>query len=91
MQNQSYKINTGFIVDKVGDDTVIFDGERSILHTFNETAYFIFKLIKKGHSRELITKKIVEAYHIDRQLAQKDLDLLINFLLTKKIISERDD
>ena len=35
-----FKINKGFITQKMDDKTVIFDGEESMLYSFNETAVY---------------------------------------------------
>lgn len=86
MTQPKYKINTGFIIDKVGKDKVVYDGERSILHTFNETAFYIFRWIKKGYDEEQIVNKLITDYHVDHETAQEDIENLINDLLKKRII-----
>ena len=49
-----YKINKGFIVQKVGNKQTIFDGEESALYTFNKTGSLIFEKIKLGWEKEKI-------------------------------------
>lgn len=82
-----YKINKGFIVQKLDDKTVIFDGEESVLYTFNETASFIFKKIKKGEEREKIIEMVEKKYDIKKERVQKDFNELITDLKKKKIVS----
>jgi hypothetical protein len=41
-----YRINKGFIIQKLDDKSTIFDGEKSILYTFNKTGSLIFEKIK---------------------------------------------
>lgn len=82
-----YKINKGFIVQKLDDKMVIFDGEESVLYTFNETASFIFKKIKKGEEKEKIIEMVEKKYDIKKEKAQKDFNELISDLKKKKIIS----
>lgn len=82
-----YKINKGFIVQKLDDKMVIFDGEESVLYTFNETASFIFKKIKKGLSENEIVEAVAKRYKIKEEKAKKDLiDLLVD-LKKRKIVS----
>ena len=81
-----YKINKGLITQKLDDKTVIFDGDESILYTFNETASYIFKKIKSGEDEEKIVDLIVKRYQVKPEKAKKDLrDLLVD-LKKKKII-----
>jgi len=81
-----YRINKGFIVQKLDSKTVIFDGEESVLYTFNQTASEIFKLIKKGLEEKEIVEKIVKKYRVKGEKAEKDLNDLIFDLKKKKII-----
>ena len=82
-----YKINKGFIVQKLDDKTVIFDGEESVLYTFNETASFIFKKLKKGEEKKKIIEMVEKKYDITKEKAEKDFNELIADLKKKKIIA----
>ena len=82
-----YKINKGFIVQKLDDKTVIFDGEESVLYTFNQTASEIFKKLKKGDQEEKIINDMIKKYKIKKEKAQKDFSELMTELKKKKIIS----
>ena len=84
-----YKINKGFIIQKLDDKTIIFDGEESVLYTFNETASFIFQKLKKGWEEEKIVSDLVKKYQVKEKRARKDLKDLIGELLKKKIISKK--
>ena len=82
-----YKINKGFIVQKLDDKMVIFDGEESVLYTFNETASFIFKKLKKGEEKEKIIEMVEKKYDIKKERAEKDFNELTADLKKKKIIA----
>lgn len=86
-----HKVNKGFIVQKMGEDLVIFDGEKSVLYTFNETAAFIFRKLKMGHLTGEIVKAMVKKYKIAEKEAQKDTKNLVRDLLAKKIIKQKED
>lgn len=82
-----YRINKGFIVQKLDDKTVIFDGEESVLYTFNETASFIFKKLKSGWEKEKIIETMVKKYKVNNEKLEKDFEEIIDDLKKKKIIS----
>ncbi len=82
-----YRINKGLITQKLDDKTVIFDGEESVLYTFNESASFIFKKIKKGEEKEKIIEMVEKKYDITKDRAEKDFNELITDLKKKRIIS----
>jgi hypothetical protein len=81
-----YKIQKGLIVQKLGKETVIFDGEESVLYTLNETASEIFKMIKKGLSEEEIVEKMVKKYSLKKEKAEKDVRELVEELIKKGIV-----
>ena len=83
-----FKINKGFITQKLDDKTVIFDGEESVLYTFNESASFIFRELKKGEDQESIVSSLVKRYGIKEKKAEKDLNDLVADFLKKKIIKK---
>lgn len=81
-----YKINKGFIVQKLDGKTTIFDGEKSVFYTFNETATFIFQKLKSGWDEDKISDYLVKKYSIKKEKAEKDVKELLLDLLSKKII-----
>ena len=84
---QSYKINKGFVVQKLDDKTVIFDSEESVLYEFNETASFVFKKIKVGWDEGKIVTSLSKTYKIKEDRVEKDVKELISELKKKKIIA----
>ena len=85
-----YKINQGFITQKIDEKTTIFSGEDSILHTLNDTAAYIFQGIKLGWEQEKIIAGLVETFGANPKEAEKDLNKFTDLLLKKKIISKED-
>lgn len=83
-----YKINKGFIVQKVGDKSTIFDGEESTLYTFNKTGALIFDKIKLGWEKEKIIKLISKTYSIDYSKAFRDFNEFTKELIKSKIIKK---
>jgi len=83
-----YQITKGLITQKIDHDTVIFDAENSMLYSLNETASYIFNLLKKHKSIDEITEKIVKKYEVSATKAKKDVVSLLSDLKKKKIIIE---
>lgn len=84
-----YKINKGLITQKVDKETVIFDGDESVLYTFNEAASFIFKQLTLGKKNDEIINSLVKKYEIKEENAKKDLDSFLKDVIAKKIISKQ--
>ena len=83
---KKYLLKKGFIVQKLGKKTVVFDSENSSLYTFNDTAAYIFKLISQGATYGEIVDKFIKKYKIARLSAVKDINEFTEVLLYKKII-----
>ncbi len=81
-----FKINKGFIAEKIEGKTIIYDEDKSFLYTFNETASYIFKKIKKGESQKQIVESLAKQYQIKENKAKKDYKNLVAELLKNKII-----
>ncbi|MCM8787884.1 MAG: PqqD family protein, partial [Candidatus Omnitrophica bacterium] len=73
---------------KLDDKTVIFDGEASVLYTFNETASFIFQKLKRGWDEDKIVSSLVKKYQVREERVREDFKQLVEELLKKKIISK---
>ncbi len=87
MSPSPYKINKGYIVQKLDDKTAIFDGEESMLYTFNETATYIFQKLKSGWDKKKIIPAMLKKYKTKEEKLSSDFDDLIRELKAKKIIS----
>lgn len=83
-----FKLNQGFITQKMGNKTTIFAGEESILHSLNETGAYIFNGLKLGWERKKIIEGLVKKYGATKGEAEKDLDEFTKDLMDKKIITE---
>lgn len=82
-----YKLNQGFITQKMGNKTTIFAGEKSILHTLNETGAYIFSGLKLGWERKKIVEGLVKKYGASKKQAKEDLEEFTRKLIDEKIIS----
>lgn len=81
-----YKINKGFITQKIGEKITIFDGEESQLITFNESATYIFERIKRKIEDKKMIELLQKRYNITSKQAETDFQELILRLKKLKII-----
>ena len=79
----------GIVSQKTGNSITIFDTENSLLYKFNGTATFLFERIKKGDDYKIIIEDMIKKFSIDKSLAEKDLTLFIDELISKGIGKER--
>ncbi len=82
----NYTITKGLITQKLDNKTVIFDGEESVLYTFNETASYIFLKLKAKWDGKKIILSLVKRYGVKEERAKKDVKELVKDLLKKKIL-----
>lgn len=82
----AYKIQKGLIVEKLDNNTVIFDTEKSVLYSLNQTAAEIFTWLKRGLKKEKIIEKLLGKYEVRRKQVEQDLEELIRKLIKKGII-----
>jgi len=82
-----YKVNKGFITQKLDNKTVIFDSDNSVLYSFNETASYMFCKIKIGWEKEKIIEQIIKQYLVKKERAEKDFIQLVSDLKKKKILA----
>jgi 6-pyruvoyl-tetrahydropterin synthase len=81
-----FKFQKGLIIQKLDNQTVIFDADESVLYTLNETAAIIFDKLKKKWDKEKIINFMLKKYDVKKERLEKDFDQLIEDLKKKKII-----
>lgn len=84
---KKYKLNKGFITQKLGNKLTIFDSEESILYTFNETASYIFQKLKLGLDLNKIENILSSKYKIKKEKARRDIDEFLKELIAKGIVN----
>jgi hypothetical protein len=86
---KNYKINKGFVVQKLDKKTVIFDGDKSTLYTFNNTASLILNKLKKGRSQKEIIDYLVKKYRVPEKKVEKDVTEITDNLIRMKIFIKK--
>jgi 6-pyruvoyl-tetrahydropterin synthase len=88
VKNQSkIKIQKGLIIQKIDNQTVIFDADQSILYTLNETASIIFDKLKKNWDKQKIINYMLKKFAVKKERLEKDFHQLLKDLKDKKIIA----
>jgi 6-pyruvoyl-tetrahydropterin synthase len=80
------KFQKGLIIQKLDNQTVIFDADESVLYTLNETASVIFDKLKKKWDKEKIINFMLKKYEVKKERLEKDFEELVENLKKKKII-----
>lgn len=84
-----YKLNNNFISQHVGDKLIIFNSERSILYTLNETATCILMSFKKNQENRVIIEKVTKEFDVSLEIAKKDFNECIKDFIKKEIIIKK--
>lgn len=89
MTTMRYKLKKDLVVQQVGDEVFIFDGEMSILHTLNNTAADLFKKLKNGSTLSELGQYLFQEYKIDKVRAMNDSQDFIEKLKKQNLIIEK--
>lgn len=81
-----FVLKKGFISQKIGQKITIFDGEKSVLYTFNPVASYMFEKIKQGLDEGKIIKLLTQKYEVSDDKAGKDVKEFLEDLKKKKVI-----
>lgn len=71
------------IIVAVGDESVNFDGIRTI----NETGAFLWKNLEKGTDEVELVSALMEEYEVDEETAKTDVAEFVNLLINNGLIS----
>ena len=80
------KLKISLLVKKLGATFVAYDNDTSVLHEFNQEAFFILSQIKLGKTKNEIAKAIVEQYNVSLKKANKDIDTFLSQLENNDLI-----
>lgn len=87
------KIKEGFMLREVaGSYVVVAVGKRSEqfngMVNLNETGAFLWKLVEQGASRDELLNSLLEAYEVEREKAEQDVDKFISVLQQNNFVEE---
>ena len=79
------KLKDNIIFEKINNSQVIYDGELSLLHTFNDVGGYLVRLIKKKTPEEKIIQLYANKYKLSFDKAKIDINVFFDSLKKKKI------
>ena len=87
------KIKEGFILRKIADADIVVPIGNNIadfngIITLNETAVFLWKLLKDGAEQPDMVEALMKEYEISRELAQTDIDNFVERLNQSDLLME---
>ena len=85
--SKKYTVSKGFIIQKIGNKSTLFDPESSVMYTLNETASYIFEKVKRGMAEKEIAGALMKKYDVSEQKAARDTKTLMKSLKRRGIIS----
>lgn len=85
MEGSSVFVRREDIIERAGEELLLFDPEKGKLYELNETAEFIWKHLDGNHSISDIRSKLLEAYEEDPSL-EEDIEEYIKILLERELI-----
>ena len=72
--------NPDLSIRKIDNEVFIYDRNRSLIHTFNETGAFLWNAFEQGIEKEEIVKRLVSEYEIDETSAATDMEAFFSTL-----------
>lgn len=84
-----YIVSRSIIVEKFEGKIVLFDPDKLLFYHLNETASFIFNLIRKNKSLNEIIDHATSHYEIDSDRIKKDVIRITEDLIKKKLITQK--
>lgn len=81
-------VSDDIIVRKIDSELFVYNRERSLIHTFNESGVFIWELIEKGYEKDKVIDVLVHEYAVDVQTATKDVDEFMQILIKYEMVGE---
>ena len=73
----------------LGEQAFIFDTKRVRVHTLNETASLIWRLINKKYSLKQIIKEICNKYNVTEKKSRKDVTEFLEKYIRKNMVAAR--
>lgn len=85
--NNKLKISSKIIWKDIDNKIYILQPERREIHSLNETASFIWRLLAKNYDLKTIIKKLQGTYDVRPQVAKRDLLDFVNKFIREKFLT----
>lgn len=81
-------LNSNAIVRMIDDELFIYDHERAVIHTFNETGTFIVRHLHEGMTKDIIIKTLCQEFSIDATTASQHYDSFLEQLKKQGLLEK---
>jgi hypothetical protein len=71
----------------INDETVVLSRDGNVLHSFSDTASFIWSMIDGRRTTEDLTTAVLDEYQVDERTARDDVDRFLATLESLSLIS----
>jgi hypothetical protein len=78
----------GLLDRRLGDDIVVLSPDGKVLHTFSDSACFIWKRIDGEHTVEEIVSEIMDEYGVEAETARSDMSAFLAELANLGLIKQ---
>lgn len=83
----TYSIVKNLKIKNAGEEVLLYDQSKDLLHVINESALFVLQSITKK-SMEEIKNEMAEMYDVDPEEVKEDIQEIIKEFLCKGILLE---
>ncbi len=83
-----YKLKESVVIQDIGygEDIMVYDIEKGILHFVNTSAAEILKTIEEAISIDKIAAKLSQEYDIEIEILKKDVQDILNEFVEKDLV-----
>lgn len=81
-----YRVKKGLIAQSVDGELIILNREQEKIHQLNPSASFIWNRLDGQASNDHLVTAIIEKYAVEQDVAQRDLESLLNELSDLQLI-----
>ena len=74
----------------LGDDTVILDLKAGLYFSLDNVGAMIWKLIQQPKSMKELREAVLEAFEVEPEVCERDLQALLRDLATRNLVEIRD-
>lgn len=88
-KSQKFRICKNVIYTELDDEAIILDHERGIYFALNEVGMSVIEELSKGsRTVKRLLEVVMSEYEVEEDMAMEDLVLLLEHLLSEKLIRE---
>jgi hypothetical protein len=91
LNNKTCKLNDDLTLVAVEDSGVMLHVEKRCYYDLNVTAFFLLNLMEKGCHHEQLLRELTSEFHVDRETAQKDIDIFLKELMRLDLLSINEE